>query len=191
MSFCALKSPFFRKKVCSSMNENLTLDMLLSLPKEVLKKAEEYDEYTGLLEKRKYQNYDFKKIKIEIKEYFEDFRDAKYSYKFSAELNISITHPLQLREGSFQRTNSDPFSKAIEKHIDEKIWLCNFYNTLLVVGQKLTFQEAIYFVDTFFGNKSEDIISEKLGICRNTLQGIKKSCLVKAYTEIQTLDKKD
>lgn len=172
------------------MEEILTLDMLLELPREVLKKAEEYDEYTGLLEKRKCQNYDFKELKREIKEYFESFRDTKYSYKFSAELNISITHSLELREGSFQRTNSDPFSKAVEKHIDDQIWLRNFYNTLLIVGQKLTLQEAIYFVDTFFGNKSEDIICEKLGICRNTLQRVKKSCLVKAYAEIQTLDKK-
>lgn len=172
------------------MDETFTLDMLLDLPRKLLKKAEEYDEYTGLLEKRKYQDYDFKELKKEIQEYFDSFKETKYSYKFSAELSINITHPFQFREGSSQRTNNDPFSKAIEKHIDDKIWLYKFYNILLVAGQKLTLQEAIYFVDTFFGNKTEDIISEKLGICRNTLQGVKKSCLVKVYAEIQTLEKK-
>ena len=49
----------------------------------------------------------------------------------------------------------------------------------MTLALKLTMQESIYMVDTFFSKKSEDIISEKLGICRNTLQNIKKSCLVK------------
>lgn len=83
------------------------------------------------------------------------------------------------------KTNSinDPVSQYVEKNIDLNIWTRDFYNMILTLSTKLTFNEAIYLVDTFFDERAEEQISEKLQICRKSLQKIKKSCLVKIKIE--------
>lgn len=169
------------------MISDVTLDMILEFPREILRKSEQYDEYAELLRKETYSKYDFKEIKQQIVEKFNRFKDAKYTYKFSLESNIKLTQSYTLREGSLVNRVSDPTGSIVAKAVDEQLWITKFYYSIMKIASTLTLQEATYLVDTFFSNKSEDVISEKLRICRNTLQNIKKSCLVKIWLEIESI----
>ena len=51
------------------MNEVITLEMLLDLPKELLKKSIEYNEYAVLLDKEQYSKYDCKDLKEKVNKY--------------------------------------------------------------------------------------------------------------------------
>lgn len=173
------------------MNFTLTLDKILELPNDLLKTAEKYDEYSELLRKKIYNEYDSKELKEKIVKKFERFKDAKYLYRYPIESCIKTTPTYQLREGMIPKQVSSKIEKVITQRVDDQMWAGCFYDTLMIVATKLTMQEAIYLVDSFFGNKSEDVIAEKLAICRTTLQNIKKSCLVKVWIELKTLDGED
>jgi len=82
---------------------------------------------------------------------------------------------------------SDPVFKTSVEELESLNWMTNFYNRILIIASKLTIQEATYLVDCFFSNKSEEVTCEKLRICRNTLQKVKKSCLIKTWVELKTL----
>lgn len=173
------------------MNEVITLEMLLELPKEILKKSEEYNEYSSLLEKPQYLNYNIKELKEEIGRYFSYFKDVKYFYQFPTEAVISVITAVDLEKETSSGYIPDPIFNLVDNDINEKIkiekWVRQFYNIMLTVASKLTSQEVIYLVDCFFCNKSEDATCDKIGICRNTLQKIKKSCIVKTWIELRTL----
>ncbi len=77
----------------------------------------------------------------------------------------------------------------MERVVDNKMWLVKFYNSICNLALKMTRAEAQYIVGTFFSNKSEEYVCDNIGICRNTLQKVKKSCLVKTWVEFQNLDK--
>lgn len=173
------------------MDFTLTLDKILELPNDILKTSEKYDEYSELLRKKVYDDYDFKELREKIEKKFDKFKDMKYLYNFPVESSIRITPTYQVKEGS---TSNSPISKveqAIVKKVDSQLWMNCFYDSLMKVAAKLTLQEASYLVDSFFSHKSEDIIAEKLGICKMTLQNIKKSCLIKLWIELRTLDEED
>jgi len=174
------------------MNEIITLEMLLDLPKELLKKSIDYNEYAVLLDKEQYSKYDYKDLKEKVNKYFTYFKNLKYFYQFPTNYEISMNTTYDSIKVSATNRISDPVSNLVTKEIDEKIritnWMTKFYNAILVIASKLTVQEATYLVDCFFSNKSEDVTCEKLGICRNTLQKIKKSCIVKSWIELQTLE---
>lgn len=173
------------------MNEVITLEMLLDLPKELLKKSIEYNEYAVLLDKEQYSKYDCKELKKKINEYFVYFKNVKYFYRFPTNYEIFINNSYDNIKVSSTNSISDPVFSFVSKELDEKAeiakWTNNFYNTILVIASKLTIQEATYLIDCFFSNKSEEITCEKLRICRNTLQKIKKSCIVKSWIELETL----
>lgn len=173
------------------MNEVMTLEMLLELPKELLKKSEAYNEYSSLLEKSQYLNYNIKELKEKIGRYFSYFKDVKYFYQFPTETVVSVITAVNLEKEVSNTSFVDPIFNLVNNDITEKRkienWIIQFYNIMLIVAVKLTSQEAVYLVDCFFSNKSEEITCEKLGICRNTLQKVKKSCIVKTWIELRTL----
>ena len=163
----------------------VTLNMILDLPKQILEKSEEYDAYSSLLREKVYEDFDMKELKQKILELFEYFNDMRYLYKCPIEQRIKITPSYTENVGKSIGNVSDKVNNLVTKKVDQQIWVEDFYLCIINLSSKLTLQEATYLVDTFFGRKSEDMISEKLGICRNTLQKIKKSCLVKIWFEFQ------
>lgn len=169
------------------MEQTITLDMLLDLPNTILNKSKEYNEYAELLRPNECINYNCKELRNSIEEKFNHFKNIKYFCKFSIESNINISQNMELKESCRLNHPSDSVGNLVEKSIDELLWGTEFYNRMLLVAPKLTMQEITYFIDTFFKHKSEEVISEQLGICKNTLLVIKKSCLVKVWIEIQDL----
>ena len=170
------------------MNSILTLDKLLDLPKEILQTSEKYNEYSNLLGKNTYKQYDFIQIKKDVNEKFNRFKDAKYLYKFPIENLIKTTPLYELKENSHTKSVNSQVESIVTKQVDEQIWVERFYDILLSTSAKLTMEEAIYLVDSFFANKSLEVIAERLQVCMQTIQNIKKSCLVKVWIELKTLD---
>ena len=75
--------------------------------------------------------------------------------------------------------------KAIERKVDKQLLMTDIYNSIIKVSYKLSNSEVIYLINTFLTHKSEESISEILGISKTYLQKIKKSCLVKMWTDLQ------
>ncbi len=168
------------------MNNIITFDMILELPKDLLKHTEKYNEFSEILSKSKCSKYDCKQLRENVEAYIEHYKDVKYFHKFP--MDIVISSP-KFESVHFNSTKtSDPVSSIIKRKVDEEIWISMFYNYMFIVASKWTLQEATYFVDAFFGNKSEEMIAEKLGICKNTLLNIKKSSLVKVWLELQNME---
>ena len=84
------------------------------------------------------------------------------------------------------KSQTDMVSKFVIDKIDREKWSRDFYNCLINLSYKLTFNEAFYIVNTYFGKMTEEVISENLDISRNTLQKIKRSSLVKMYFEFKS-----
>lgn len=172
--------------MCVFMVDNLSLDIVLNLPKTILKNVEMYEEYSSLVSKETIDKYYHKGLKKEINQFFNNFRDLQYSSQYS--INYYGKHFLD-QSISITRKNGSIVEKLATISVDNNIWLADFYNRMMKISSKLTMQEAVYLVDTFFAHRSEEIVSEKLGICRVTLQKIKKSCLVKIWLELQHIEK--
>lgn len=166
------------------VNDMITLDMALKLPHEIVGHAKEYSEYNSLLSKNVCDNYDTKMLKSSINELFTKYKEILYLSKFSTS---EINQKYELHENMHTRNFVDKVGNEVEKKIENQIWLTNFYNQFLNISSKLTKEEVYYLNETFFHNLSEETICEKMGICRNTLRRIKKSCLVKIWIEIQNI----
>ncbi len=166
----------------------LTLDKILDLPNEVLKTSKKYDEFSEPLRKSVIDQYNIKEIKEEITKKFNKFKDAKYYYNFQLEQLINLVPDYALKDYETSKSTESSVENIVQKQEDGKIWVSIFYKTLIHVSAKLTLNEAIYLVDSFFRNKSEEFIAERLHICKQTLQGIKMSCLVKVWLELKTLN---
>ena len=171
------------------MKEEVTLDMILELPKKILEKAEQYGDYSELLPKEVYEKYDLVEVRSDVSRIFKHFNVIKYLYSYSSEeYNIKITPTYEPREGTISNKISDSVGDMVTKKVDNQIWIVKFYNSIMNVALKMTDKEAFYIVCTYFANKSEEYVSDRLGICRNTLQKIKKSSLVKTWVELHELD---
>lgn len=173
------------------MDELLTLDKILELPNKILKISNEYDDYSERLTESLCDLYDIKKLKPKIVSLFNRFKKVKYFYNFSIESTISIT-PNYNFDGTLVKNGATSKQEiAVANELDNMLWAARFYNSICIVAKKLTMQEAIYLVSALFGNKSEEIIAERLGVCRKTIQHIKKSCLVKIWQELKPLYEED
>ena len=154
-----------------------------SLQEEVLKISKEC-EYSNLLSKNMIDTYYYLEMKKDIAKVFTKYNDVKYLIGHSSHYGLSSTS-FDTERVSTSKKNSDMVSNYVMKNIDLEIWAQDFYDIIISISSKLTLQEAVYLVDAFFANKSEEMISEKLCVCRKTLQNIKKSCLVKLYVEFK------
>lgn len=167
------------------MTDTLTLNDLLELPHEVLKTCEKYEDYSELLQDSIVSHYYTTNMRKELNLIFDRFKEIKYSYPFSYSYYSKMTSSEVCVRSGVQ--NNDPIGNFVSNHMDQYLWLEKFYQAILVLATKLSNQEAVYLVDSFFGHRSEDFISDKLGVSRMTLQKIKKSCLVKMNFEFQFL----
>lgn len=166
------------------MGSTLTFDDILNLPEKILKISFEYEKYSILLRENIVLKYYHKNLKEQIMGYFNRFQDIKYSYPMDFYLSTPVIQNVSCK----QNTIADSVGKFVARKVDDDIWLNQFYLHLLNLATKLVSTEATYLVDTFFAHCSEEIISEKIGVCRATLQKIKKSCLVKMFLEFRFIE---
>ena len=170
------------------MNDIITLNMLLELPNEILKKSAAYAEYTTLLRKEVFDKYDVKTLKKTINNQFNKLKDIKYSYNYYEETLSTVNNSIYEIVVDKAKYQDSKIEKLVNSTIDKQFWATKFYCTVLRIASKLTHKEAKYLVMTFFSELSEEEISTHLQISRNTLQNIKKSCLVKTWFELKNFD---
>ena len=115
-------------------------------------------------------------------------KNVKYFYNFSVESSIKITPTYQLSEGSRQRSNASQVESIVTREVDSIIWATRFYDTIIFAAKKLTEEEATYLVNSLIKNKSESAIADILGVCTKTVHHIKKSCLIKIWSELEPLE---
>ena len=166
------------------MTNMLSLDLLLELPNKILSASNDNTSYLDLLGDGLINEYFYSNLRKDLDKLFQKFKDYKYLY--SSNSNYDITSSMNNLNQIVINTNrnNDKVFNYVTKQLDMENWINDFYKSLLSISQKLTDAEAIYLVDTFFSSKSEEFISEKLKICKASLQKIKKSCLVKIYLEL-------
>lgn len=163
----------------------LTLEMLLELPEKILSIAKDTKSvYLSLLEEETYGKYYFHDLKKDLSRIFNDFNDTKYSFSLS-NAHENITHNYEIQGNKLLNNSSDKVANYVMKKIDSENMAVDIYNKVISLSHKLTYTEAIYFINTFFAKLGEEAISEKIGISRTYLQKIKKSCLVKMYFEFE------
>jgi len=172
------------------MDLTLTYNELLNFPDEFLKESSKYYEVSELISKSECDKYDTKELREKVEARFKKFKDAKYIYKYPNEKYYQpITPNYQIRESMTTRNISNSRTGKIDSIMDKQVWVTKLYYSLMdTVTTKLTKQEAVYLIDSFFKNVSEEIIADKLSVCKQTLQKIKKSCLVKVWIEMEALE---
>jgi len=172
------------------MDLSLTYTMLLNFPDDFIKNANKYCDLTEMISKRECDKYKLKDLKDNVNKQIQLFKDTKYLYKYPNEkYNVPITSNLQPREVTAPRKLSSQQEDIIDPNINRQIWATKMYYSLMdSLTTKLTRQECIYFIDCYFRKTCEDDIAEKLSMCKDTLQKIKKSCLIKVWTEIEALE---
>lgn len=172
------------------MDLTLTYNELLNFPDEFLKESSKYYEVSELISKTECDKYNTKELKEKVEARFKKFKDARYIYKYPNEKYYQpITPNYQIHESMMTRNISNSRTGKIDSIMDKQVWVTKLYYSLMdTVTTKLTKQEAVYLIDSFFKNVSEEIIADKLSVCRQTLQKIKKSCLVKVWIEMEALE---
>lgn len=170
------------------MDSTLTLDMIFNLPNEILDTSKKYKEMSEMLSISICNKYDTKELTGKINNMFVIFKNVKYFYNFSVESSIKITPTYQLSEGSRQRSNASQVESIVTREVDSIIWATKFYDTVIFAAKKLTEEEATYLVNSLIKNKSESAIADILGVCTKTVHHIKKSCLIKIWSELEPLE---
>lgn len=156
----------------------------MSLPNEIIRISEN-NEFIGLLSNEVIDKYYYSNLKKDLAHYMKRFNDMKFLYHSSNNYSIQSTSYSEAKINK-RKTNKSTVEQFVSKSVDNEIWTEKTYSHLISLSYKLNSNEQKYFIETFFKNTSEESISEKLGICRKTLQNIKKSCLVKMYLEINS-----
>ena len=116
---------------------------------------------------------------------FKKFQAAKYLNKFPMNTSRNSSFIYDVCNTAKQNTTRSCVENAVQNHIDKELWITLFYNNIMLLANKLTREEAIYFINTFLLHKTEEKIAESLEICKTSLQKIKKSCLVKVWIELK------
>lgn len=167
------------------MDDLITLEMALNLSQKImLDNSKDRSKFNVLLSKQTYEKFDTKELKEEINNLFNEYKEITYLYQFPSSLTAS---KFENKEHMLINNPIDTVGISVERKIDKQIWTTQFYYILLKVSSKLTWEEILYMTGTFFRNQTEDTLCEKMLMCRNTLRGIKKSCLVKMWIELKVL----
>ena len=169
------------------MDISLTLDQILELPIEVLRVSEIHNSYNELLDDSICKQFDTRELKGKITVMFKRFKMLKYQCNIPIESNIKLSVNYDLREGSKPKRANSQVENVVLNSVDNMLWGTTFYNDIIEVSKILTNEESVYLVETFFSNKPEDIVADKLIISRRSLYNVKKSCLVKLWFKLETL----
>lgn len=167
------------------MDDILNYQILSNLPSEVMKVAKE-NEFLALLNDSLISNYYYVDLKKELKRLFSKFNDIKYVYRIDDSYSLK-SNQLRIDKVGNTPLNPNKLLNIVGKKIDDEQFIKMMYHRILNISTKLTYQEAMYFIQYFFCDTIEESISEILSISRTKLQQIKKSCLVKIYLEVGDL----
>lgn len=170
------------------MNEVLTYDALLDLPRMVKSNAEANDGLVDMLSEAICDKYYYPTLEDDIDSLFDRFKELQFFYKFPTDYELSITPSRHIIAGKKTGNSISCVERMVDNVADNESWLYKFYYSVLDLSNKLTVFEATYFIDTFFGGRTKVSIADKIGVTRQTLRPIIKSCLVKAYFEFRYLD---
>lgn len=172
------------------MNLSINYATFLNFPQDFLTAASKYYDLTERLSKRERDKYKIEELREIIDRRIEVFKDTKYLYQYSNELNNTLkASNYQPKEVMTPRKLSSPQEDKVDPTVDRQIWANKFYYALIdSLSTKLTREESIYFIDSYFRNRTEDEIASKIGICPDTLQKYKISCLIKLLTEVRATD---
>ncbi len=166
-------------------NYIVTLDQLLNVSNTIRTNASKNEEYNQLLDDYICNQYDTSDMREKLYKLFATFKSARYLYDFPVESDIKISPNYEFHEEMVQRSTTSQIENAIERYVDKQLLTTDIYNSILKVSYKLTGDEVIYFINTFLNRKSEEEISEIIGISRTYLQKIKKSCIVKMWVDLE------
>ena len=166
----------------------LTFNKLVELPDRILEQTKEYGDIIDYLSPMEMSHYDYKDALDTITYLVSKFKDAKFKYNFPVENSIKINASIGI---NINRKNlSDKVGDIVASRIDNQLWVKQLYCALLEAAPKLNRKEAIYFVNSFFKNISEENIAEILNMSRLTLRNkVKKSCIIKLWIELEPLFK--
>lgn len=167
------------------MEDIVTLNQLLDINKEIATNAEIQNENNQLIDECICNRYNILDNKKKLIKLFATFKSARYLYNFPIEENIKTTSVYEKRLGSAQRITTSQVDNTVERYVDKMIFITEIYNTLIILSHKLTVDESIYLINVFLSHKSEDQIAEIIGISKTYLQKIKKSCIVKMWTDLK------
>ena len=171
------------------MDDNvLTLDMILDLPNQLLNQTEKFETYIDVLSKETCEKHNVREYRLYVEKKFDQYFEATVINRFPVGTVIHISPLYELREYDVQKGISNPTELAALKLVKNSNYAEKFYNSMIVLSTKLTKQEIIYLVKTFFEKEKEDFICSILRIGKTKLQYIKKSCIIKMYFELKTLD---
>lgn len=163
----------------------VTLDQLVNISKVIIGNVEINEEFNLLLDESISNQFDILEGKKQLLDLFSKFNSARYLYDFPIEQNVKISPNYELHESSHQRIITSQVENAIERYVDKQLLTTEIYNSIIKLSYKLTNDESIYLLNTFFKHKSEEEISEIIGISKTYLQKIKKSCIVKMWIELK------
>lgn len=171
------------------MDNTLTYKKLLDFPNDFKVEASKYQEMADLISKSECEKYDIMLIKSSVDVRFQKFKDARYIYQYPNEkYYTSVTTNYTPREGMCQRSKQGAQESNIQKDFDKTVWVNKMYYAFMEsIASKLTADETVYFIDTYFRRYTEDIIKDNLCITKAKLQNIKHSCIIKLWIEMEAL----
>ncbi len=167
------------------MDGIVTLNELMNISDYIKDISKENEKYNELIDEKICDQYNTVYIKNRLIDLFSDFKSARYLYNFPIGESIKTTSNYEIDESFHQRNNVSQVEEAIKKHIDKQLLTTDIYNSILKVSYKITGDEVVYLINTFLMRKSEEDIAEIIGISKTYLQKIKKSCLVKMWTDLR------
>ena len=172
------------------MDLSLSYATLLSFPEDFTKAANKYCDLTEKLSQRECDKYDLAELREIIDKRIEIFKDTKYLYKYPNQIyDVLKASNYQPKEVMTPRKLSSPQEDKVDPNINRQIWATKLYYAFMdSLSTRLTREEYVYFIDSYFRQVNGDDIAAKLSMCKETLQKHKKSCLIKVLTEIKATE---
>ncbi len=180
---CSNNQIYYKKR-----NNKMDIDykILTDLPKQIIEIAKQYTKLNDLLTKDISDMYEVKFIKPKIEEKIFKYKSFKALCSIAPTQKVTVNY--DANSGIKTNCQGSKVENQAIKQLDSIIWLNDFTDAMLQSAVNLTLDEATYIVYSFFYHEKESNIAEDLAICKQTLQKIKKSALVKIYYNLQYID---
>lgn len=159
--------------------------MIIDLPNKILEISKEYSKQNDLLTKDIIDSYEVKDIRPIIETKINKFKYLKSICSLPIEGSIITNYDTNSNIKS--NSTDSKVEKAVIKKIDSAIWLQDFYEAMIRTAFNLTLDEATYIVNALFFHEKEINVAENLSICKQTLQKVKRSSLIKLYHNLETI----
>lgn len=167
------------------MIDNLvTVNQILEIDKTILTNSKKFKNKNILIMKSVYNQYDLLLYKKHFLILFNDFKKV-YNYNSALENpETLITTKYDTNIISSNKQISNPVANYIDNIVDDYIKVTRLYNATVRLSYKLTYDESIYFINTFLTGRNENQIADILGITKPSLDKYKKSCLFKMLVNL-------